>query len=65
MNRLKYLRESVKLSQSELAKKSGLPLRTIQEYEQGRRKLSGISIERAKPLSDALSVNIEDLLEEK
>jgi len=64
MNRLQELRKEAGLSQSGLAVESGISVRTIQDYEQGRVRLNGISIERALPLSRALGVSMEDLLED-
>jgi transcriptional regulator with XRE-family HTH domain len=56
------LREQKGLSQSQLAKASGISVRTIQAYEQGARKLSGASYDNLKKLSDALGVTIEELV---
>jgi transcriptional regulator with XRE-family HTH domain len=36
-NRLQRLRKAAGLSQSKLAKRSGIPLPTLQQWEQGRR----------------------------
>ena len=63
MGHLQKLRKAAGLSQSQLADKSGISWRTIQEYEQGRKRLNGISIERALPLARALGVTIEDLID--
>lgn len=59
---LTELREQKGLSQSQLAKASGISVRTIQAYEQGARKLSGASYDNLKKLSDALGVTIEELV---
>jgi transcriptional regulator with XRE-family HTH domain len=64
MAKLKDLRETAGLSQSVLARKSGLSVRTLQDYEQGRRDINGIGIKRAAALVAALGCNIEDLLTE-
>ena len=56
------LRERKGMSQSDLAKVSGISVRTIQAYEQGARKLSGASYDNLKKLSDALGVAIEELV---
>lgn len=59
---LAKLREQKGLSQSQLAKASGISVRTIQAYEQGARKLSGASYDNLKKLSDALGVTIDELV---
>ena len=59
---LAELREQKGMSQSQLAKASGISVRTIQAYEQGARKLSGASYDNLKKLSDALGVAIEELV---
>jgi transcriptional regulator with XRE-family HTH domain len=56
---LKALREKAGLSQSELATRSGLSLRSIQNWEQGHR------IPRSQALlalADAVGVSVEQLL---
>ena len=64
MSKIGDLRRSADLSQSELARKSGISVRVLQEYEQGRRSVSGIGLARACALAHALGVHAEDLLEE-
>ena len=59
---LAELREQKGLSQSQLAKASGISVRTIQAYEQGARKLRGASYDNLKKLSDALGVTSEELV---
>lgn len=63
MSRLKENRERAGLTQKELSERSGVNLRTIQDYEQGRKsinKAQGLSLYR---LANALNVTIEELLE--
>lgn len=63
MSRLKENRERAELTQKELSERSGVNLRTIQDYEQGRKsinKAQGLSLYR---LANALNVTIEELLE--
>lgn len=63
MSKLKEARERAGLTQKELSERSGVNLRTIQDYEQGRKsinKAQGLSLYR---LADALNVTIEELLE--
>lgn len=63
MSRLKENRERAELTQKELSERSGVNLRTIQDYEQGRKsinKAQGLSLHR---LANALNITIEELLE--
>lgn len=61
-SKLKALRESKDLSQSQLAKASGVNVRTIQDYEQGRRDISKASYSIINKLAEALNVPIESIL---
>lgn len=63
MNRLKQHREAAGLSQSELARLSGIKLQTIQHYEQGFRDLNGARAITVYKLANALGCTVEDLLE--
>ena len=58
----KRLRKYAGLSQKELADKTGVPLRTIQQYEQGQKNLAHARADVVVRLSKALYCNIEDLL---
>ena len=63
MSKLKENRERAGLTQKELSERSGVNIRTIQDYEQGRKlinKAQGLSLYR---LANALNVTIEELLE--
>lgn len=63
MSKLKEARERAGLTQKELSERSGVNLRTIQDYEQGRKsinKAQGLALYR---LANALNVTIEELLE--
>ena len=63
MSKLKETRERAGLTQKELSERSGVNIRTIQDYEQGRKlinKAQGLSLYR---LANALNVTIEELLE--
>lgn len=59
---LKETRVSKGLSQSELADRSGVSLRTIQGYEIGQRDINKASGETLYKLSKALGCLMEDLL---
>lgn len=62
-NKLKAMREAKGLSQSQLAKKSGVHLRTLQYYEQGRLSFDRCRIDKICAVALALDCNIEDLME--
>ena len=59
---LKVSRERAGLSQRELAAASGVPLRTIQQYEQRQKDLSKASFDTVRRLAGALSCRPEALL---
>ena len=61
--KLKRVREAAGLSQSELAKKSGVSLRSIQMYEQRNNDIDKAQGHTLYKLSVALGCDIEDLLE--
>ena len=61
---LKIIRHASGLSQSELAKKSGVLLRSIQMYEQRKNDINKAQVETLLKLSKILNCNIEDLLED-
>lgn len=63
-SRLKRLRHYARLSQSELAERSGVPLRTIQQYEQRSKDINKANVEYVYRLSKALHCDIGMLLEE-
>ena len=58
---LKVLREKQGYSQSELSKITGIPLKTLQHYEQGDKKLSNANVNYILRLSKALSCSPESL----
>lgn len=60
---LKIIRTKFNLSQKELADISGVPVRTIQQYEQRQKNINKAQTESLAMLSKALSCKIEDLLE--
>ena len=63
MSKLKDIRTQVGLSQSELAEKSNVSIRMIQQYEQGIRNINKAQAETVYQLSKALSCKIEDIIE--
>ena len=62
-NNLKKLRENKKITQKELAKKSGISIRTIQAYESNYRDINKMQIANAIQRKKVLKCRIEDLLE--
>ena len=61
--KLRLLRESSGLSQSELESVSGVPLRQIQLFEQRQRDINKTAAETLLKLSKALCCKMEDLIE--
>lgn len=59
---LKELREKNKLTQLELAKLTDLNIRTLQDYEQGRKDLNNAKAITVYKLSKVLKCEIVDLL---
>lgn len=53
---LKELRASARLTQAELAEKSGVPRDVIAKYETGAKDWRNMPLERAIALADALGV---------
>ncbi len=60
---LKRLRRQAGLTQRELAEKSGISLRTIQQYEQRKKNINKAQIDTLIPLSKSLYCEVKDLLE--
>lgn len=63
MSKLKEARERAGLTQKELSERSGVNIRTVQNYEQGYKdinKAQGLSLYK---LAKALDVTMEDLIE--
>lgn len=60
---LKRIRQKAGLSQSELANLSGVPLRTIQQYEQRQKNINKAQVEYLVTLSKTLCCEIEALIE--
>lgn len=60
---LQRLRKNVGISQSTLAKLSGIKVRTIQSYEQRESDINKAQVNQIRSLSLVLGCNMEDLLE--
>ena len=63
MNNIKQLRQNLNMSRVELSKQSGVPARTIDDWENGRRKPRDVY--QLKKIADVLGCYIEDLIEEE
>lgn len=61
--KLQIKRKEKGLSQSQLAERSGISVRTIQKYEQGARLLKKAESETVLKIAKALSCTVEDLIE--
>lgn len=60
---LQYHRNQKGLSQDALAESSGISLRTLQEYEQGRRDINKAMVKTVVAFADTLDVDIRDIME--
>lgn len=60
---LKKMRQKAGFSQSELAAVSGVPVRTIQQYEQRQKNINKAQVEYLLMLAQALCCRVEDLVE--
>ena len=63
MNNIKQLRQNLDMSRAELSKQSGVPARTIDDWENNRRKPRDVY--QLKKIADVLGCYIEDLIEEE
>lgn len=61
--RLQQVRKKCGLSQKELSEKSGVNLRTLQQYELGTKDINKASASSVYALAKALNCEVEDLLE--
>lgn len=62
-SRLKRIRVSSGLTQTELADLSGINVKSIASYEQNPNKINKASVETVYNIADSLGCNIEDLIE--
>ena len=63
MTKLKKMRESRGLSQSQLAEKADVNVRVLQYYEQGVLNFDGCKINKIFRIALALDCDIEDIIE--
>ena len=62
-NKIKERRKKLKISQENLAQKSGVSLRTIQQYETHARDISKASGQTLMMLARALECSVEDIVD--
>lgn len=63
MSNLSRARSAAGMTQAALAERSGVNLRTLQDYEQGRKSINGAAAVTVYRIAHALGVSVEDLLE--
>ena len=63
MTNIKTRRELRKMTQKELAEKAKISLRTLQDYEQGRKSINQAAAVTVCRLADVLECDARDLLE--
>ena len=63
MTQLQMIRKGTGMSQSELASKAEMSIRTLQALEVGARNIDKVSVLTALKLARALDCNIEDILD--
>ena len=61
--KLKEKRQAAELSQSQLAEKTGINVRTIQHYEQGSKNFDHARIDTIMKICIALHCKLEDVIE--
>lgn len=64
-SRLKFFREDKGMSQSQLAKASGVNVRMIQDYEQGHKDINRASVITVLQLAEALGVDVYDIINDR
>lgn len=62
-SRLKFIREEKGMTQSELATRSGVNLRSIQNYEQGFKDINGARVTTVLALADALGCDVYEIVQ--
>lgn len=63
MSNLKTVRLGKGMSQSELAKKSDVNIRMLQQYEQGARNIDGVKLITLLKMCRALDCKLSDIVE--
>ena len=62
MNKLQEKRKAAGLSQSQLAKKAGISVRTLQHYEIGDKDIRKAAVDKVLALADALECDLNEIL---
>ena len=62
MSNLKELRQAAGLSQAQLAEKSGVNIRMIQYYEQGKNDIRKAALDKGLAIAETLGCDPKDLL---
>lgn len=65
MNKLQEMRNKSKLSQSQLSKRAGISIRTLQNYEIKRNKFDHARFDTILKVALNLNCKIEDLIEDE
>ncbi len=60
---LQYYRNLKRITQADLAERAGVNLRTLQDYEQGRKPINNAGAATVLRISTVLGVDVKDLLE--
>lgn len=61
-DKLQSARQRKSMSQSQLAKASGISVRVLQEYERGARDISGAKLATLLKLCNALECSLQDIV---
>ncbi len=64
-SRLKYFREDKGMTQQELSEKSGVNLRSIQNYEQGFKDINGAKVVTVLQLAEALGCDVYEIINDR
>lgn len=62
-SRLKWYRENKGMTQQYLAEKSGVNLRSIQNYEQGFKDINGAKVTTVLSLAEALDCDVYEIIQ--
>lgn len=63
MTKLMERRKAFGCTREQLAMMTGIPMKTLEALEQGRRRFTGLKIDKALLICEALNCDPEDLIE--
>ena len=63
MTKLMERRKAFGCTRDQLAMMTGIPIRTLEALEQGRRRFTGLKIDKALLICEALNCKCEDLID--